>query len=116
MFSYRWANAKHGGIEKAQSIQRDTYLSRGQRVEEVAIIGTYSSFLDNLPDIVHDSVVFASGWLCIRRMRGVARSVEVVFKKERGAFATLEVLSMDGIYLTQASTSVILRIADLTTS
>ena len=36
--------ADHGGLEEAQSVQRDTHLSRGQRIQEAAIIGTSSFF------------------------------------------------------------------------
>lgn len=36
----RWWARKHGGLEKAQSDQRDAILLRGERIEEVAVIGT----------------------------------------------------------------------------
>lgn len=86
------ASTRHGSDQEAQSAQRDTLLSRRQRIQEAEAIGTSSSLRFISLDICHyiscfrgcgwrvgivEDVVRRSGW-CVRKTEELcdARSVE----------------------------------------
>lgn len=96
------SRANHGIDQEAESLQRDTHLSRGERIQETAPAGTlifsycvcleYPCMLDSVWGALKVFVVDGRG----------LRMGEVEWEEERGAFATFEVSSMDGHECIQA--------------